>query len=98
MAARSRPKKSSSVLKRIRQAKKRQVHNRMAKSKLRTLAKKLEESISSNNKDEAKKYLHEAIKAFDKAASKGILHKNTSARKISRLTIRFNAMVKPEAA
>lgn len=98
MAARSRPKTSLSVLKRIRQTKKRQVHNRMAKSKLRTLAKKLEESISANKRDEAKKYLHEAIKAFDKAASKGILHKNTSARKISRLTIKFNAMAKPEAA
>ncbi|MBF0466600.1 MAG: 30S ribosomal protein S20 [Nitrospirae bacterium] len=88
MAARSRPKKSKSVKKRARQALKRQLINKMTVSRLRTLARKVQESIAANKKEEAQKQLIEAESAFFKAASKGIIHRNTSSRKISRMALK----------
>ncbi|MBF0338008.1 MAG: 30S ribosomal protein S20 [Nitrospirae bacterium] len=93
MAARSRPKRSISVLKRTRQAKKRQLHNRMVKSKLRTLTRGLEDAIKANNMEKAKELLVEVIRAYDKAATKGVLHDNTASRKISRLSARLHALM-----
>ncbi|MBF0320510.1 MAG: 30S ribosomal protein S20 [Nitrospirae bacterium] len=98
MAARSRPKKSPSVIKRARQSIKRQLVNKMVKSNLRTLTKKVEEAITKHNAEEAQKTLVEAIKAFSKAASKGVIHKNNSSRNISRLTLKVNKLAKAAAA
>ncbi|MEO5361507.1 MAG: 30S ribosomal protein S20 [Nitrospirota bacterium] len=98
MAARSRPKKSPSVIKRARQSVKRQLVNKMIKSKLKTLAKKVEEAITASNTEEAQKTLIEAVRAYAKAASKGVIHKNNSARNISRLTLKVNKILKAQAA
>ncbi|WP_420265931.1 30S ribosomal protein S20 [Candidatus Magnetominusculus dajiuhuensis] len=98
MAARSRPKKSPSVIKRARQSIKRQLVNKMVMSRLRTLAKKVEEAITNNKSEEAQKTLIEAIREYSKAASKGVIHKNNSARNISRLTLKVNKLVKAPAA
>ncbi|MBF0553043.1 MAG: 30S ribosomal protein S20 [Nitrospirae bacterium] len=70
----------------------------MVKSRLRTLAKKIEEAITSNNNEEAQKTLIEVIREYSKAASKGVIHKNNSARNISRLTLKVNKLVKAAAA
>lgn len=77
-----------SVLKRQRQADKQQIINKSAKSMLKTLAKKVEQAVEAKNADVAKVAMVQAMKAFDTAASKGILHKNTASRKISRLSIK----------
>ena len=77
-----------SVLKRQRQADKQQIINKSAKSMLKTLAKKVEQAVEAKNADVAKAAMVQAMKAFDTAASKGILHKNTASRKISRLSIK----------
>ena len=77
-----------SVIKRQRQAEKQQLINKSAKSLLKTLAKKVEQAVESKNADVAKVAMVNAMKAYDKAASKGILHKNTASRKISRLSSR----------
>ncbi|MBF0520740.1 MAG: 30S ribosomal protein S20, partial [Nitrospirae bacterium] len=53
MAARSRPKKRKSVKKRARQALKRQLLNKMTVSRLRTLARTVQESIAANKREEA---------------------------------------------
>ncbi|MBF0317432.1 MAG: 30S ribosomal protein S20 [Nitrospirae bacterium] len=93
MAARSRPKRSLSVLKRTRQAQKSQLRNRMVKSKLRTLTRRLEEAIEAKNMEKAKECLVEVIRAYDKAATKGVLHDNTASRKISRLSAKLHALM-----
>ena len=77
-----------SVLKRQRQADKQQIINKSARSMLKTLAKKVEQAVEAKNADVAKVAMVQAMKAFDTAASKGILHKNTASRKISRLSIK----------
>ena len=77
-----------SVLKRQRQADKQQIINKSARSMLKTLAKKVEQAVEAKNADVAKAAMVQAMKAYDTAASKGILHKNTASRKISRLSIK----------
>ena len=79
-----------SVIKRQRQSEKQQRVNSSAKSMLKTLTKKVEQAVKAKNADVAKAAMVVAMKAYDKAASKGILHKNTASRKISRLSIKVN--------
>lgn len=83
-------KRSKSVLKRIRQDAKRRLRNQAWRTKIKTCIKKVEETITQNNKDSIQAILNEAIKVISKAASKGIIHKNTASRKISRLTKKVN--------
>lgn len=75
-----------SVIKRQRQADKQHLINNSAKSLLKTLSKKVEQAVEAKNAATAKVAMVNAMKAYDKAASKGILHKNTASRKISRLS------------
>jgi len=79
-----------SVIKRQKQADKQHLVNKAAKSALKTAAKKVEQAAAANNAGDAKDALVRAMKAFDKAASQGILHKKTASRKISRLSSRTN--------
>lgn len=62
----------------------------MIKSKVKTCIKKVEAAIVQNDKEAANAALLVAISEIDKAASKGIFHKNTASRKISRLTKAVN--------
>ncbi len=77
-----------SVIKRQKQADKQHLVNKSVKSSLKTAAKKVEQAAAANNAGEAKEALVKAMKAFDKAASQGILHKKTASRKISRMAKR----------
>ena len=79
-----------SVIKRQKQADKQQLINKSVKSMLKTLAKKVEQAVEAKNADVAKAAMVKAMKAYDKAASKGILHKSTASRKISRLSTRVS--------
>jgi small subunit ribosomal protein S20 len=72
-----------SAKKRLRQNEKRRIRNKSTKSYLKTIAKKLREV---QEQGEAEKLLKEIYKAYDKAASKGVIHKNNAARHKSRLT------------
>ena len=72
-----------SAKKRLGQNEKRRLRNRSAKSYLKTITKKIRDT---KEKSEAEELLKEAYKAYDKAASKGIIHKNNAARHKSRLT------------
>jgi small subunit ribosomal protein S20 len=93
LPTKARPKKNLSALKRVRQAEKRRLRNKSVKTYLKTITKKVENAISIGNKEEASKMLKEAIKAHMRAASKGIIHKNSASRKISRLTKKVNALL-----
>ena len=79
-----------SAKKRILVSKKKEMRNKSTKSKVKTLVKKVDAAIEAGNKTEAEAALQVAISEISKAASKGIYHKNTAARKISRLTVAVN--------
>jgi small subunit ribosomal protein S20 len=79
-----------SAIKRQKQAEKKHLTNKSVKSALKTLAKKVEQAVETKNADAAKEAMVKAMKAYDKAASRGILHKNTASRKISRLSSRVS--------
>lgn len=66
------------------------LRNKMVKSKVKTLVKKVEAAVAAADKAAASAALKTATIAIDKAAAKGIFHKNTAARKISRLTKAVN--------
>ena len=74
-----------SLIKRNRQNEKRRLRNRAVRSELRTFQKSAEAAAGTEDEDEA---LRQAIKRIDKAAAKGVLHKNTAARRKSRLVAR----------
>jgi len=68
----------------MRQNEKRKLRNRMAKTRLKSLRKKI---LSSESAEEATQLLREAYKLYDRAADKGTIHKNKAAREKSRLAI-----------
>jgi len=73
-----------SQIKRNRQNEKRRLANRIVRGSTRTAIAKARVALASENED-SKELVLKAIKALDKAAQKGVLHKNNSARKKSRL-------------
>ncbi len=79
-----------SVIKRQKQAEKKHEINKAAKSALKTVAKKVEQAVEAKDAAAAKEVLVKAMKAYDKAASAGILHKSTASRKISRLSTKVS--------
>lgn len=86
------PKKNLSALKRHRQSERRRLRNRAIKSALKTLIKRLNLSITNKDIEGARSTLTGVIKALNKAASKGVIHKNTASRRISRLTKKVNEL------
>ena len=66
--------------------------NRSRKSRVHTFVRKLEEAIASGDQVTARSALKAAEPELVRAAQKGLTHKNTAARKVSRLTRRVNAM------
>ncbi len=81
-----------SAIKRAKQNELRRVRNRSRKTRMKGVIRSLEEAISSNSKDVAVERLKETISIIDKTASKGVIHKNTASRKISRLSQRVKAL------
>ncbi len=77
----------------LKQAKKRTKANLQAKKKIKDLTKGATKQMEAKEKEAVKK-VHEAYKAIDKAAQKGIIKKNAAARKKSRLMKKFNKMGK----
>ena len=81
-----------SAIKRARQNKKRRVRNSHAKTAVATHVKKVRLAIEKKDIEGAQQALANAVPLIQGARSKGVFHKNTSARKISRLTRGVNAM------
>lgn len=78
--------------KRIRRNARRAEINGNRIGRIRTLVKKVEAALTAGDKDAAAKALHAAQPEMAKGVAKGVLHKNTVARKISRLTKRVSAL------
>ena len=68
------------------------LRNKMIKSKIKTLVKKIDAAVAASDKAAATVALKEAVVAIDKAAAKGVYHKNTAARKVSRITKAVNSI------
>ena len=77
------------AMKELKKTKKRHARNLSIISNLRSSAKKLENLILEKKLDEAAKEINEFKSKIDKAASKGIVHKNLASRKIARLMKRL---------
>lgn len=75
-----------SAIKRAKQNEKRRVRNLHFESTVKSSVKKVREAIEEKDIEGARKALLKIIPLIQKGCSKGIFHKNTSARKISRLT------------
>lgn len=81
-----------SAIKRVKTNDKRRAHNMAAKSALRTAIKKVESFVEAGDAEKAKAAFSEASKRIDKAASKGLIHKNAAARQKSRLAKKINSI------
>lgn len=79
-----------SALKRMRQNDKRRLRNRVHRGAMRTEVKKFRAAIDAGDKDAATTHLASAISQIDTTQSRGVLHRNTAARKISRLQLAYN--------
>ena len=70
----------------------RAIRNKAIKSKVKSYVKKVDAAVTAGDKVVAQTILIEAISEISKATSKGIFHKNTAARKLSRFTLAVNQM------
>ncbi len=98
MAGKPAPKKNLSALKRDRQSEKNRLRNKAIKTAIKTITKKVETAVANKNRDELQKIFTQATKTITKAASKGIIHRNTASRKISRLAKLANTVLRSEVA
>lgn len=78
--------------KRARQNEKRFATNKARRSRIRTYLRKVEEAIASGDKQAATAALRAAQPELMRGVTKGVMHKNTAARKMSRLSSRVNAL------
>lgn len=83
---------SPQAKKRARQNEKRFAVNKARRSRIRTQLRKVEEAIASGDKDVAIAALRTAQPELMRGVTKGVMHKNTAARKMSRLTARVKAL------
>lgn len=82
-----------SALKRQRQNIKRRERNRAARSTIKTAIKKVLTAIEEKDREKVETLFRETVALINKTASKGIIHRNTASRKISRLARRVNTLL-----
>ena len=75
-----------SAIKRARQNEIRRLRNKNYRTRSKNVIKEVRIAIADNSADQAKESLKNAVSVIQKSASKGVIHKNTAARKISRLS------------
>lgn len=83
---------TASARKRIRQTERRTARNAARKSRIRTFLKKVETAIAGGDKAQAQAAFRAAQPELQRAAGKGVVHANTVARKLSRLSSRIKAI------
>lgn len=84
--------KSKTPAKRARRAEANRLRNKAYKTRLKTAINKYEASLATADTEAAQGSLLQVTSLIDKSVSKGILHKNTAARKKSALTKKFNTL------
>ena len=88
---------TSSARKRIRQTEKRTERNRMRRSRVRTFLRKVELALAGGDKGQSETAFKAAAPELQRAVTKGVMHRNTVARKLSRLSARIKAIGAPSA-
>jgi small subunit ribosomal protein S20 len=86
---------TKSAKKAARQTVRRTVTNKARRSRMRNSVRKVEEAIASGNRDAAQAALREAEPVLARTAQKGVLHRKSASRKVSRLAKRVGAMGSP---
>ena len=82
---------TSSAIKRMKQSEQRRQRNRAARSTIRSSVKAARVALAGKSPD-SRSTVHEAIRALDRAVSRGVLHRNTAARKKSALARKLNIL------
>ncbi len=83
---------TSSAKKMVRKIERRTAVNKSRRSRVRTYLRRVEEAIASGDQEKAQEALKAAQPEMHRAVGKGIFHKNTVARKLSRLSSRVKAL------
>jgi len=83
---------TSSAIKRVRSNERKRDHNRMTRTTTRTAVRSARENLGAGNAEDARQATLAAISALDKAAEKGVIHKNNAARRKSRLMKKLAAL------
>ena len=86
---------TKSAIKRLRSAERRRLHNRVYRTHARTAVKKARQLMDEGHVEEAREAVRVAASALDKAAEKGIIHKNNASRRKSRLMKELNKAQSP---
>lgn len=86
-----------SALKRIRSSEKRRQRNRVVRGSTRSAVRRARATIAGKDMAVAEVAVHDAVSALDKAAAKGVIHKNSAARRKSRLMRQLNRAQQPAA-
>ena len=81
-----------SAKKRIKVIQAKTLRNKMIRSSVKTAVRKVNEAVAAGDAVQAKQALINAVSTLDKAKSKGVMHKNTASRKVSRLTKKVNTI------
>jgi len=81
-----------SALKRARQNEVKRINNKGYKTRVKKAVKEVRTALSDNSVDQAKKSFVKTVSIVQKAASKGIIHRNQASRKISRLATQINQL------
>jgi len=81
-----------SAKKRIRQSEKRRLRNKSYKSKMRTLTKKFVAAVNSGDLSAAEESFKTVSREILKISTKGVIHKNQAARRVSRLAKKLNSL------
>jgi small subunit ribosomal protein S20 len=89
------PKKGSSAEKAARTAERKRIRNKSLKSATKTHLTKALKSIASNQLEDAQKAVDITVSALDRDAKKGVIHRNTAARRKSRLMKKLNQAKTP---
>lgn len=82
-----------SAQKPVRQAEKRRKRNVVYRSRVKTFTKQVNKRLKNGDKEKTQEVLKTLTSALDKAVQKGIIHKNTAARKKSRITKKVNELL-----
>jgi small subunit ribosomal protein S20 len=90
-------KKSRTVVKRVRSSARKAVYRGDVRTSTRTFLKRAHTLVASGKVDDATQAVQEAVSALDKAAEKGVIHKNNAARHKSRLMAALNKKAQPAA-
>lgn len=90
--------KSKSAAKAHRRSERRRIRNQAVRSATKTYIRRAERLIAAGQVEEAREAVVRAVSQLDRAASKGVIHKNNAARRKSRLMAKLNRVLSPTTA